>query len=189
MMVQAVVTRELQEEIAFTWPGFKSWKYCILLGKERKKKKNRAKLDTSWNLLKIDTSWSPLNSMKWRKIPSTKQVLNVTVIWYFFPTSHYLVLVEVIELWGKADSWNLNLKAGSLIIGIFQWLLVFGLFLLPIFTWPWPSSPVQALANHNVIMHCWDENLLAAPTSSPNPGAIPSEPMSAFNIFPVPCSA
>lgn len=62
----------------------------------------------------------PVKFNEMKKIPSNKQVLDVSVIGGFLPMSPHRVSVEVAILGGKADTRSLNLRAGSIIIGIFQ---------------------------------------------------------------------
>lgn len=135
---------------------------------------------------KIDISQSLLKSMKWRKSPLTKLMLNVIVMWCFFPISYHLIFVEVIVLEDKQVHGTLTWGAGSIIVGIFRWLLDLVYFYLSYSHGL--DLAVQTLVKHSVIMHCWDENLLGASASSSNPGATASEPMWARNIFPVPYS-
>lgn len=42
---------------------------------------------------------------------------------------------------------------------------------------------VQAIAKHNVIIHCWNKNLLETWTLDSCPGALAFEPLSAFSIL------
>lgn len=107
-------------------------------------------LNWGWGKDKNRHFLEPINALKWRKIANT----IVSVIWWFFPISRHLI-VKVIVWGGKADPRNLNLRADSVIIGIFWWLSVSGLFLLLLCTWPWPSSPGRSQAPCNYALLRW----------------------------------
>lgn len=108
---------------------------------------------------KIDTSQSLLKSMNQERVLAPSRCLMWESDLMFPPSIPHLVFVEAKQMhgtstWGQTKSLAFSNDSRSLVY--FHFPYSHGL-----------DPEVQALASHDVIMHCWDENLLGASSSSP----------------------